>query len=130
MNAGKRRYQRASRGKFLGSASLHAIQDTGERIPPNPTGAGLTCTAGPRTSDRLVPVRRISVIDRLTLQAPREFIGDAVFRLVKPRIGMRRRFIWTAWKRHGPAAVSDGPSNCRHGHPRPIQLRERPGWQT
>jgi hypothetical protein len=87
VNAGKRRYQRASRGKCLSirivvDASRHATQGAGADIRPSPTGAGLTRTAGPQKSDRLAPARRISVNDRLIHKL---FIGDAVFRLVNTR---------------------------------------------
>jgi hypothetical protein len=57
------------------------MQGAGERLPPNPTGAALTRTAEPRKSARLVPVRRISVIDRLLANS----LEDGVFGLVKPR---------------------------------------------
>jgi hypothetical protein len=46
-------------------ASLHAMQGAGDRVPSSPTGAVLSGVAEPQNSDRLVPVRRISAIDRL-----------------------------------------------------------------
>jgi hypothetical protein len=51
--------------RIAADASLHAMQGARDRILPRPTGAVLTGAADPQNSDRLVPVRHISAIDRL-----------------------------------------------------------------
>jgi hypothetical protein len=66
--------------RIVADASLHAMQGAGERIPPNPTGAGLIRTAEPRK----IRSSRSGEAHQRHRPPLANSLEDAVFRLVKP----------------------------------------------